>query len=139
MPVTPYLMGPECRPVWQMRATQCASDPRAAAWVTGLVWAGSINKAVGAAGFHGPPGAYGVVEIGYRIDPGHRRRGYGKAALGYLLARAARNRSVSTVRARICADNIPSQRLSTQFGFRKTGEQWDADNGLEHIYERSAR
>ena len=138
VPLSPYLLGPECQSVWRMRAEQCDSDPTAAAWVTGLVWAGSLNKAVGAAGFHGPP-RRGTVEIGYRIDPGHRRRGYARAALACLLNRAARAAAVHTVRVSISPDNVASRSLALGYGFTQVGEQWDDEDGLEHVYERAAR
>ncbi|KHD77444.1 GNAT family N-acetyltransferase [Actinoplanes utahensis] len=138
VPVSPYLLGPECRPVWRMRAAQCDADPAAAAWVTGLVWAGSLDKAVGAAGFHGPP-ARGMVEIGYRIDPDHRRRGYARAALECLLARAARAATVHTVRVSIGPGNLASRSLAASCGFTQVGEQWDDEDGLEHVFERPAR
>src|SRR5690349_4534487 len=82
-----YLAGPQCRALWQMRSEQCDRDPAAAAWVTGIVWDERQRLAVGAAGFHGPPDGDGMVEIGYRIDPAHRRRGHARAALEALLAR----------------------------------------------------
>ncbi|SDS73648.1 GNAT family N-acetyltransferase [Actinoplanes derwentensis] len=139
VPVTPYLLGPECGPVWRMRAAQCDADPRAAAWVTGLIWAGSLNKAVGAAGFHGPPDSTGVVEIGYGIDPDHRGHGYARTALDDLLSRAIRDPRVNRVRVSISPDNVASRSLATGFGFRQIGEQWDTEDGLELVYERPAR
>ena len=94
-----YLAGPQCRGLWRMRSEQCDRDLSSAAWVTGIVWDETRSFAVGAAGFHGPPDSSGVVEIGYRIDPVHRRRGYARAALEALLARAAREPDVHRVRA----------------------------------------
>lgn len=138
VPVTPYLLGPECAAVWRMRASQCDTDPRAAAWVTGLIWAGSLNKAVGAAGFHGPPDSSGVVEIGYGIDPDHRGRGYARTALEDLLSRAIRDPRVTRVRVSVSPGNIASRTLATGFGFHQVGEEWDAEDGLELIYERPA-
>ncbi|MDR6317735.1 GNAT family N-acetyltransferase [Actinoplanes couchii] len=138
VPVTPYLLGPECGQVWRRRAAQCDADPRAASWVTGLVWAGSLNKAVGAAGFHGPPDSSGVVEIGYGIDPDHRGNGYARTALEDLLSRAIRDPRVTRVRVSIAPDNLASRSLATAFGFRQVGERIDAEDGLELVYERPA-
>ena len=136
-PVAPsaYLAGEECRGLWRMRAEQCDRDPGSAAWVTGIVWDELQGLAVGAAGFHGPPDSSGMVEIGYRIDPIHRRRGYARAALEALLARAAREPNVYRVRVSIRPDNLPSSRLALQYGFNQIGEQWDDEDGLELVYE----
>jgi RimJ/RimL family protein N-acetyltransferase len=133
-----YLAGPECRGLWRMRGEQFDHDPASAAWVTGVVWDSRQSLAVGAAGFHGPPDADGMVEIGYRIDPGFRRRGYARAALEALLARAAREPGVHRVRVSIRPDNLPSSALALQYDFRQIGEQWDDEDGLELVYERPA-
>jgi RimJ/RimL family protein N-acetyltransferase len=138
VPLSPYLAGPECRGLWRMRSEQCEQDPSSAAWVTGIVWDETRHLAVGAAGYHGPPDGSGMVEIGYRIDPVHRRRGYARAALEALLARAAREPDVHRVRVSIRPDNLPSSGLALQYGFRQIGEQWDDEDGLELVYELPA-
>jgi RimJ/RimL family protein N-acetyltransferase len=134
-----YLAGAECCGLWRMRSEQCEQDPESAAWVTGIVWDERRCLAVGAAGFHGPPDSSGMVEIGYRIDPVHRRRGYARAALEALLARASREPGVQRVRVSIRPDNLPSSRLALEYDFRQIGEQWDDEDGLELVYELPAR
>jgi RimJ/RimL family protein N-acetyltransferase len=136
VPLSDYLAGPECSGLWRMRSEQCDRDPAAAAWVTGVVFDDRQSLAVGAAGFHGPPDGSGMVEIGYRIDPRYRRRGYARAALESLLERAAGEPEVHRVRVSIRPDNLPSSRLALQYGFQQIGEQWDDEDGLELIYER---
>ncbi|HEY0002424.1 MAG TPA: GNAT family N-acetyltransferase [Actinoplanes sp.] len=133
-----YLAGLECRGLWRMRSEQCEQDPASAEWVTGIVWDEDLRLAVGAAGFHGPPDGAGMVEIGYRIDPVRRRRGYARAALEALLARAAGEPGVYRVCVSIRPDNVPSAGLALQYGFRRVGEQWDEEDGLEVVYETSA-
>jgi RimJ/RimL family protein N-acetyltransferase len=139
VPVSAYLAGAECHGLWRLRSEQVEDDPAAARWVTGIVWDDERRLAVGAAGYHGPPDATGMVEIGYRIDPAYRRRGYARAALEALLARAAREPEVSRVRVSIRPDNLASYALASQYGFFKVGEQWDDEDGLEIIYEAPAR
>ena len=139
VPVSDYLTGPECRGLWERRSDQCDQDPAVAAWVTGIVWDAKRQVAVGAAGYHGPPDGAGMVEIGYRIDPAHRRRGYARAALEALLVRAAAEPSVHRVRVSIRPDNLPSSGLALQYGFRQVGDQWDEEDGLELVYEVSSR
>ena len=135
VPASAYLVGPECRSTWQRRRRQFEEDPATADWVTGIVWDERAGVAVGRAGFHGPPDHDGMVEVGYAIDPAFRRRGYARAALEALLARAAREPLVRRVRASVRPDNVASYGLVAQYGFRKVGEQWDDEDGLEIIYE----
>jgi RimJ/RimL family protein N-acetyltransferase len=137
VPASAYLAGPECRGVWLMRARQFDEDPATAAWVTGIIWDEDDQRAVGAAGFHAPPDENGTVEIGYRVDPAFRRRGYARAAFEALLRRAIEDESVRTVRVSISPDNLASYALASQYGFAKVGEQWDEEDGLEYVYEVS--
>jgi RimJ/RimL family protein N-acetyltransferase len=135
VPLSAYLAGPEAQSTWRRRSRQAKEDPASAAWVTGVIWDRQHNLAVGRAGFHGPPDASGMVEIGYAVDPAYRRRGYARAALEALLERAAEEPQVRTVRVTISPDNLPSYRLVAQYGFERVGEQWDDEDGLEIIYE----
>jgi RimJ/RimL family protein N-acetyltransferase len=138
VPLTPYFTGPDWRSTWQRRARQVERDPVSASWVTGVIWAANHRLAVGRAGFHAPPDDTGMVEIGYAVDPSHRRRGYARAALEALLKRATDEPQVQTVRATISPDNTPSFRLIAQYGFVEVGEQWDDEDGLEIVYEVKA-
>jgi len=135
VPLSPYLAGPECRRVWEIRATQVVADPSSAAWVTGVVWDPERGVAVGRAGFHGPPDDDGMVEVGYSIDPQFRRQGYARAALRALLARAEADPAVHTVRATISPDNVASRDLVLAHGLVEVGEQVDDEDGLEIVYE----
>jgi RimJ/RimL family protein N-acetyltransferase len=139
VPLTEHLAGPVHRALWRRRSRQVDADAAEAAWVTGVVWDPSRQVAVGRAGFHGAPDEAGMVEVGYAIDPAHRRQGYGRAALAFLLARAAREPGVRTVRASVRPDNRASRALVDAFGFVPVGEQWDDEDGLETVYERPAR
>jgi RimJ/RimL family protein N-acetyltransferase len=135
IPLTPYFVEPESRSVWRRRRDQIAANPESAVWITRAVWAFDRQVAVGRAGFHGPPDADGMVEVGYGIDPFHRRQGYARAALAALLDRAAREPAIHTVRATITPDNTASRSLVAQYGFVAVGEQWDDEDGLEIVYE----
>jgi RimJ/RimL family protein N-acetyltransferase len=138
VPLPAYFAGPEWRAVWQRRGRQVEEDPASAAWVTGVIWDARHQVAVGRAGYHGPPGPSGMVEIGYAVDPAYRRRGYARAALEALLQRAAREPRVRTVRVTISPGNVASYRLALQYGFTEVGEQRDDEDGLEIIYELDA-
>lgn len=135
VPLTPWLAGPDSVGTWRFRARQAVETPEDLPWVTGVLWDDERGLAVGKAGFHAAPDADGLVEIGYAVDPEHRRRGYARAALELLLADARREPSVRTVRVTISPDNAPSLALVAQYPFVETGEQWDDEDGLETIYE----
>ncbi len=139
VPLSPYFAGPDWRGVWRMRSQQLRQDPASAAWVTGVIWDTRQQVAVGRAGYHGPPDTAGLVEIGYAVDPAYRRRGYARAALEALLHRAATDEAVRTVRVTIAPENTASSDLAAQYGFAAVGEQWDDEDGLELVYEISAR
>jgi RimJ/RimL family protein N-acetyltransferase len=139
VPLTPYFVNAEELGTWRMRSRQVRADPVSADWITGVIWDVEREMAVGRAGYHGPPDAEGLVEVGYSVDPAYRRQGYARAALEALLARAAREPAVRIVRASISPDNVASLRLVAQYGFVAVGEQWDDEDGLETIYEVVAR
>ena len=135
VPLPEYFVSPQWQSTWRMRSAQTAADPASADWVTGVIWDERRQLAVGRAGYHGPPGESGMVEIGYAVDPAYRRRGYARAALEALLRRAAHEPGVTTVRVTISPDNTASYSLASQYGFTEAGEQWDEEDGLEIIYE----
>lgn len=138
VPLSDYLAGPECRWVWSVRAEQVRVDPSSAAWITAVVWDPDRRLAVGRAGFHGPPDEQGMVEVGYSIDPDHRRRGYARAAVRSLLDRAALEPGVRVVRASVGPANEPSLQLVRSLGFVVVGEQVDEQDGPEIVHERPA-
>ena len=133
-----WLVSPEAIGTWRMRARQADESPQDLPWVTGVIWDEETETCVGKAGFHAAPDADGMVEVGYAVDPAYRRRGYARAALEAMLARAAADPTVRTVRASVSPDNAPSLALITGYGFAQVGEQWDEEDGLELVYERDA-
>jgi RimJ/RimL family protein N-acetyltransferase len=139
VPLSPWLVREQCRSLWRMRAAQVAAEPAAAGWVTGIVWDPDRRLAVGRAGFHGPPDAVGMVEVGYATDPAFRRQGYARAVLRGLLDRAEAEPAVTTVRASVSPGNTVSRDLVLAHGFTEVGEQDDDEDGLEIVYERPVR
>ncbi|SPO07279.1 uncharacterized protein DNG_09973 [Cephalotrichum gorgonifer] len=135
-PLPPYLIGPDCSDVWKMRSEQIKVDPRDALWVTRLV-IDSEGVVVGRAGFHGQPDREGVVEVGYAIDPLHRRQGHARAAFGILLDVARKDPQVKVVRASVSPDNVASRKVVDHHGLREVGDRWDEDDGFVHTLEVS--
>lgn len=130
-----YLASDDCAWLWRIRLEQIARDPSSAHWVVRAVTSEPEGVCVGHAGFHGPPDADGMVEVGYTVDPDYRRRGYARAMVRALLAWAAAEESVSTVRASISPDNVASLATISGFGFLEVGEQYDEEDGVETIFE----
>lgn len=121
--------------LWQYRVDQLDADPTSIGWLVKLVL--SEPGVVGYAGFHGPPDAAGMVEIGYTVDPQYRRQGYARAIVAALLELAASKPEVHTVRASISPTNAASLATIAGFGFLEAGEQWDEEDGLELLFERA--
>ncbi len=93
---------------------------------------------VGHAGFHGAPTGEGMVEVAYTVIPEQRGHGYAAAALGALLSRTINDAGVRTVRATVSPDNAASLHLVRAANFVEVSEQWDDEDGLELVFERSA-
>jgi len=135
LPLSPYLVADECRSTWLMRVAQLTNHPGDGVWVTRILVAGDSAQIVGRAGFHGPPDARGMVEVGYSIDPLHRRKGHARAALEIMVQMAKADPRVTVVRASVRPDNLPSRALVDSYGFVEVGEQWDDVDGLETLLE----
>jgi ribosomal-protein-alanine N-acetyltransferase len=133
--LTEYFVTDQARRLWRRRVDQVAADPDSAQWIARAVVAEPDGVVIGHAGFHGPPDAAGMVEIGYSVAPDFRRQGYARAILAKLLHRAADEPAVTTVRATIRPDNAASLATISGFGFVKVGEQWDKQDGRELIFE----
>ncbi|ADD43980.1 GNAT family N-acetyltransferase [Stackebrandtia nassauensis] len=134
-----YFTGPDSIHTWVMRSKQLDADPECAPWITRAIVDTTTGAVVGRAGFHGPPDPDGMVEVGYAVDPTHRRRGYARAAFEALLNRARTEPTVTTLRATIRPDNTASLNLIAAYGFTENGEQWDDVDGREIIYELDVR
>ena len=137
VPLTGYLAAEAW--LWRVRLEQIASDSRALDWIARAALDRSSGDVVGHAGFHGPPDERGMVEVGYGVDPDHRRQGYARAALGVMVERARADASVTVVRASVGPWNEASRTLVESCGFVEVGEQWDDEDGLQLVFERPAR
>jgi [ribosomal protein S5]-alanine N-acetyltransferase len=124
--------------LWTLRLGQLIGEPDCAPWLVQAIVVADGEAAgtvVGHAGFHGPPDPRGMVEVGYRIVPEHRRQGHARAALGELLA-YARTHGARIARASISPDNAPSLALAASYGFAQIAEEVDEVDGSELVFER---
>ncbi len=81
----------------------------------------SDGRAIGDAGFHGPPGPDGEVEIGYALVPAARGAGLAADAARLLIDWAEKQPGVRSVAARTDAGNEPSRRTLARLGFARDG------------------
>lgn len=125
----------EVSPAWieELRATS-APD----AWTLGFaVIHRDDARVIGSAGFKGPPGEDGVVEIAYGIAPGYQRKGYATEAARALVAFALERVDVTSIRAHTQPENGPSGRVLATNGFQQVGEVTDPEDGLVWRWERT--
>ena len=120
------------------RLAQLEVDPTIRQWLGRLIVltddAGQ-RHAIGTLGFHGPPDDQGRLELGYRVEPPYRRRGYAREAVHALFDWAASAHGVHRFVASVSPSNEPSLNLIAGFGFRRTGEHMDEIDGLEYEFE----
>jgi [ribosomal protein S5]-alanine N-acetyltransferase len=120
-----------------MRLKQMREDVRFETWCPHAVVLG--GQMIGHAGYHGPPGVNSAenaaaVEFGYKTFPAYRGRGYASQA-ATLLMEMARARGIRHFVLSVAPDNEPSLSIVRKFGFVRTGERMDEEDGLEHIFE----
>jgi ribosomal-protein-alanine N-acetyltransferase len=96
-----------------------ANEERFGVWV---IIERETETVVGDIGFIGPPGADGIVEIGYSVIPDRRRRGYATEAARALVDWVLREPGVRAVVAGCDNENVPSIRMLERLGFARTGE-----------------
>ena len=114
-------------------ATAVVSDP----WIHGfsVVLLGG-EQVVGSAGYKGPPGADGTVEIAYGVDADHQGRGYATEAAEALVSYAFA-RGVRVARAHTLPESNASTRVLEKCGFRKIEEVMDPEDGLVWRWEKA--
>jgi RimJ/RimL family protein N-acetyltransferase len=121
----------------QFRLAQLEEDATIRPWLgrVMVMTEDGVERAVGSIGFHGPPDADGRVEIGYRVDAAHRRRGLASEAVAAMFDWARREYGIHRFRASVAPDNAASQAVIARFGFRQTGVQWDDIDGEELVFD----
>lgn len=77
-----------------------------------------------------------VADFGLHIDPSHRRRGYGHAALAQMLDRARGAEDIDWVRTTVSAEASAARHFLEGAGFTDRGPAWDEVAGLTHTFLR---
>ena len=119
------------------RIPDLAADPTIQAWLGRSIVLDTPDgrRVIGSIGFHAPPDADGRVEIGYRIEPEHRRQGLATEVVGALLDWARREHGIRRFRASTAPDNVASQAILARLGFKQVGTQMDEIDGLELVFQ----
>lgn len=118
----------------QYRLAQLDGAPSIRPWLgRAIVLTGDTGarRLIGTIGFHGPPDDAGRVEVGYRVEPEHRRQGYARESIQALFDWASAEHGIRRFVASISPTNEPSLQLAKGFGFRETGSHMDEIDGLE--------
>ena len=122
----------------EFRLAQLEIDPTILPWLGRsmvLTDDAGTRRAIGTIGFHGAPDEQGRVEVGYRVEPEYRRRGFAREAIRALFDWAATEHGIHRFIASISPSNEASLRLTEAFGFVQTGSQMDEIDGLELVME----
>jgi len=122
------------------RLGQLAEDPSSRPWLGRAIVladadADGARHVIGSVGFHGPPDDQGRLEIGYKVEPAHRRQGIAREAASAMFDWAFREHGIRRFVASISPTNEPSLRLAAGFGFQQVGEQMDEIDGHELVFE----
>ncbi len=83
---------------------------------------GEIASLIGGAGFLGPPGPDGIVEIGYSIAPEFQVRAFATEIVQALTAHALEIAGVLRVIAHTSSTNAASIRVLERCGFERAGQ-----------------
>lgn len=119
--------------VLRLRQDQLRADPSELPWLYRAAVLRETGAVVARCGFHAPPDAEGMVELGYRVQPQWRRQGLaGELATGMLAW--AREQGATRCVASTTPDNGASQAVLARLGFVRTGEWMDEVDGLEWVY-----
>jgi [ribosomal protein S5]-alanine N-acetyltransferase len=125
------------------RLRQLERSPEAEPWlVRAVIRREPARVMIGHAGFHGQPGVNGpqeaeAVELGYTIFEKYRGQGYATEAAQALMDWALAEKGIRRFIASVAPENEPSLAIVRKLGFVQTGEQWDEEDGLELVFQRS--
>ena len=125
--------------LFAMRIDQVVADPGSIAWLARAMVltdpAAGGRRMIGSVGFHAPPaGTPPCAEIGYHVEPDHRRRGFATEAVRAMLDWAA-GQGIHRFRASVAPTNAASLATVAGFGFAQVGTQWDEIDGEELVFE----
>ena len=117
------------------RVPQVKSDPSTNKWFVRWIVLKENREVIGSTSFHGAPDAQGMMEIGLGIETQYQNQGYAKEALLGMWRWVLTFPEVKNLRYTVSPENGPSITVIKHFGFEYKGQQIDAEDGPEDIYE----
>jgi len=109
-------------PVLDIARTIAAAEEPLGPFLAYVIVSLADGRAIGDAGFHGPPNADGEVEIGYALVPQARGAGLASEAVELLVSWAQSQPGVAAVVARVDRGNVASERVLVRLRFAADGE-----------------
>lgn len=94
-----------------------------------------IRRAIGSIDFAGPPDELGRIEVGYRVEPAYRGKGYATEAIAAVFDWAARRHGVRRVAAAITPTGGSPPLVGARITFRDIGPEIEEIDGLELVFE----
>jgi RimJ/RimL family protein N-acetyltransferase len=128
---------------FELRLKQLENDPTLQPWLVRAMRLRETGVMVGLIGFHGKPGVdypcpvtADAAELGFRVFPEYRRKGFAREAAVALMRWAAVQQGVADFVMTIRPDNVASQALARGLGFVRRGFHIDEIDGEEDVLER---
>jgi RimJ/RimL family protein N-acetyltransferase len=123
-----------------LRARELDAAPALQRWFVRALVLPEERRAVGHAGFHGPPGrnalgAADAVELGYTVFEPYRGRGYATEAVAALIRWARDEHGIRRFLASVAPENEPSLAIVRKLSFREIGRHSDEEDGEELEFE----
>ncbi len=127
-----FLIGPD--PI-KHRLPRVRQHPEWAKYLLRMAVLKDEQIVIGSAGFHHAPDQNGMIEIGFTVDKPYQGRGFGQEILHAMWGWVVEDPSVKTLRYTVSPNNTISEHIIKKFGFTHNGQQIDAGDGPEDIYE----
>lgn len=124
-----WLGFPDARAAMPPGYKHLKAHPSAFGWWTYLFIHASDNTLIGMGGFKGEPDEDGIVEIGYSIATGYRKRGLATEAADGLVSHAFSHAHIKRVDAHTLPQKNASTRVLERVGMRNVGTVIDPADG----------
>ena len=95
------------------------------------------RRVIGSIGFHGPPDERGRLEIGCRIHPAYRGRGYAGEAMSAMFEWAATGLGITRFLVSVSPDAGPEPLVAVDLAPRERGTSLDVLDGVTALMESS--
>jgi ribosomal-protein-alanine N-acetyltransferase len=130
-----WLGGDPSHVVQLAMAQAAAGTPEGGGRVIVLVGQAGRRRAIGSIGFHGPPDDRGRIEVGSRINPAHRGRGYAGEAMTAMFEFAATKLGITRFLVAVSSPDALAPRLMTELELTGRGPSGDQVAELDAVLD----